>query len=42
MDGTLQLLVEGNVFSTTGGLNTLYTTLAMLGMKSGSEKTTGT
>ena len=42
MDETLRPLAEGNVFGTSGGLNTLHTVLAMLGTKRGSEKTTGT
>ena len=37
-DGTSRLLAEGSAFNTTGGLTTLNTALAMLGMKSGSEK----
>ena len=40
-DGTSCLLVEGSAFNTTGGLTTLYTALAILGMKSGSEKIGG-
>ena len=41
VDGTLRLLAEGSAFHTTGGLTTLNTALAILGMKSGSEKIGG-